>query len=278
LEVSGPEHDLHSGNFGGAIHNPVQALCEIIAGLHDARGRVAVTGFYDTVRGASEREREYMARVGPSDEDLLRDARCRAGWGEEGYSLYERVGARPALTVNGITGGYQGKGSKAVIPSRAAAKLNIRLVPDQDPSDIERLFRQHVRRITPPTVRAAVRATLAARPALIERTHPALRAAARAYRRGFGAAPVFLRSGGTIPVVNTFQELLGLPTVLMGFALPDDRMHAPNEKFHLPNFFKGIETSIHFLSAVARAPARGGHAATDAGRCGRPEGVPTAWS
>jgi len=255
LEVRGPGQDLHSGNFGGAVHNPLQALCEIVAGLHDADGRVAIPGFYDDVREVSGRERAYMAHHGPTDAEILRDAGSPAGWGEEGYSLYERVGVRPALTINGITGGYQGEGSKAVIPARAVAKINIRLAHAQDPSTVERLFRRHVGRVTPPTVRTTVNATLAAKPALVARDHPAMRAAAWAYRKGFGAAPVFLRSGGTIPVVNTFQGLLGLPTVLMGFALPDDRMHAPNEKFHLPNFFNGIQTSLHFLSAVAGAAA-----------------------
>jgi acetylornithine deacetylase/succinyl-diaminopimelate desuccinylase-like protein len=234
LEVRGPEHDLHSGNFGGAVHNPLQALCEMIARLHDPDGRIAVPGFYDRVRRWGDVERGFMARNGPSDAEILRDARARKGWGERGYSLYERTTICPALTVNGITGGYQGPGGKAVIPARAVAKLSFRLVPDQDPREVERLFRAHVARITPPTVTVEVRTLSRARPALVDRRHPALRAAAAAYRKGFGAAPVFLRSGGTIPVVNTFQELLGVPTVLMGFALPDDRIHAPNEKFHLP--------------------------------------------
>lgn len=252
LEVRGPLQDLHSGNFGGAVHNPLQALCEIIAGLHDARGRVTVRDFYTGVREVSAVERAYMARHGPSDEEILRATHARAGWGEEGYSLYERLTIRPALTVNGITGGYQGEGAKAVIPARASAKINIRLAPSQDPQIVERLVRQHVRRFTPPTVRAAVRGGLAAKPALMARDHPAMRAAAWAYRQVFGVSPVYLRSGGTIPAVNTFQEVLGLPTVMMNFALPDDRIHAPNEKFHLPIFFKGIDTSLHFLSAVAR--------------------------
>ena len=261
LEVCGPGEDLHSGNFGGAVHNPLQALCEIIAGLHDARGRVAVRGFYADVLEVSAGERAYMARHGPSDDEILRAARCRAGWGEEGYSLYERITIRPALTVNGITGGYQGEGSKPVIPARASAKINIRLAPGQDPMAVERLVRRHVRRVTPPAARAGVRAGPAAKPALMARDHPAMRAAAWAYRQVFGVPPVFLRSGGTIPAVNAFQEALGLPTVMMNFALPDDRIHAPNEKFHLPNFFKGIETSMHFLNACARlgpAPRAGG--------------------
>jgi acetylornithine deacetylase/succinyl-diaminopimelate desuccinylase-like protein len=250
LEVSGQKGDLHSGNFGGAVHNPLQALCEIIAKLHDPDRRVAIPGFYDDVRRWSGAELEFMASNGPSDEQILHDAKAERGWGERGYSLYERTTIRPSLSVTGITGGYQGEGVKAVIPARATAKLNFRLVPDQDPVEIERLFRQHVARITPPTARTTVKSFLAARPALIDRHHPSMRAAARAYERGFGVAPVFLRSGGTIPSVNYFQELLCAPAVLMGFALPDDRLHAPNEKFHLPNFFKGIETSRRFLEEI----------------------------
>ena len=251
IEVRGPGQDLHSGNFGGAVHNPLQALSEIIARLHDPAGRVAIPGFYDSVRAGSEKERESMARNGPPDSRILRDARVERGWGEAGYSLYERTTLRPALTINGVTGGYQGPGVKSVIPARAVVKLSFRLVPDQDPTEIGKLLREHIARITPPTVKSEVRLLSGAKPAVVRRDHPAVRAAAIAYRKGFGARPVFLRSGGTIPVVDTFQRLLGIPTVLMGFALPDDRIHAPNEKFHLPNFYNGIATCIWFLAAVA---------------------------
>jgi acetylornithine deacetylase/succinyl-diaminopimelate desuccinylase-like protein len=253
IEVCGAEHDLHSGNFGGAIHNPLQALCEMVAKLHDVNGRIAIPGVYDSVRSWSKKERAHMARAGPSDDQILKDARADSGWGERGYSLYERLTLRPALTINGITGGYQGPGGKGVIPSRATAKLSFRLVPDQDPREIDRLFREHIARITPPAVRATVTTMSNAEPVLIDPRHPAIQAASLAYREGFGAAPVFLRSGGTIPILGAFQKTLGIPTVLMGFALPDDRMHAPNEKFHIPNFFKGTETSIWFMDALANA-------------------------
>ncbi len=203
-----------------------------------------------------------MAAVGPSDAEILRDAGAGRGWGERGYSLYERTTVRPALSVNGISGGYQGPGVKAVIPSRASAKFNFRLVPVQDPRDIDRLFRTYVTRIAPATVKLAIRTELATQPAVIDRNHPGVSAAVEAYKRGFGNAPVFLRSGGSIPVVNLFQEILAIPTVLMGFALPDDRLHAPNEKFHLPTFFNGIATSIHFLTELARI----GHGAFRGGR------------
>ena len=253
LHVRGPDIDLHSGNYGGAVHNPLQVLCEIIARLHDARGRVTIPGFYDRVRPWSGQERSYMRNVGPSDAKILKDASARHGWGESGYSLYERITIRPALTINGLSGGYQGKGVKAVIPAHASAKINIRLAPAQDPQEIDRLFRAHIARITPSTVRVAVRTDLLAKPALLDRNHPAMRAAVRAYRRGFGIAPSFLRCGGTIPIVNLLQERLGIPTVMMGFALPDDHLHGPNEKVHLPTFFKGIATSIAFLDEIARS-------------------------
>lgn len=252
LEVRGPGTDLHSGNFGGAIHNPLQALCEMLAKLHGAGRRVTIPGFYDRVRKISENERAYMARHGPSDAEVLEDARAEEGWGEPGLTLYERIAVRPALTINGLGGGYQGPGAKAVIPSRAMAKLNFRLVPDQDPREIERLFRAFIFKIAPPAVRIAVRAEAGAKPALVDPRHPAIRAAARAYRVGFGASPVLLRVGGTIPVVSMFQELLGIPSVLMGFALPDDSLHGPNEKFNLSVFRKAIRTSIAFLHEMAR--------------------------
>lgn len=252
LEVRGPQQDLHSGNFGGAVHNPLQALCEILAGLHDSSGRVTIPGFYNKVREWSPEEREFMAKNGPKDLEILRDARVPKPWGETGYSLYERVTIRPALTFNGIGGGYQGAGVKTVIPARALAKISIRTVPDQDPKELEAQFRRYLAEVVPPSVSVAIRTLSASNAALINRNHPALRAAALAYRKGFGFSPVFLRSGGSIPAASIFQKALGIPTVLMGFALPDDHIHAPNEKFHLPNFYRGIETSIWYLAEAAK--------------------------
>lgn len=251
VEVKGSHSDLHSGNFGGVIHNPVQALCEMLADLHDAEGRVTIPGFYNRVREWSAKEREYMARVGPKNEDILRQAGVSKEWGEVGYSLYERVTVRPALTFNGIAGGYQGPGIKTIIPGLASAKLSIRIVPDQDPREIERLFREHLARLAPPNLTVNVKTLALSYPALVNRNHPAMRAAAFAYRKGFRSEPVFLRSGGSVPAASIFQRHLGIPTVLMGFALPDDRVHAPNEKFHLANFFQGIETSIWYMAAAA---------------------------
>jgi acetylornithine deacetylase/succinyl-diaminopimelate desuccinylase-like protein len=252
LDVRGPSHDLHSGNFGGAVHNPLQALCEIVGRLHDRDGRVAIPGFYDRVRPLAFDERRHLARVGPPRSRILENAGVDRPWGERGFTVYERTTARPALVVNGIDGGYHGPGVKGVLPARASAKISFRLVPDQDPAYIDALFRQQVARLTPPTVRASVRTLSGSPPALVSPSHPAMRAASLAYRRAFGRAPVFVRSGGSIPIVNTFQQVLGIPTVLMGFALPDSNIHAPNEQLHLPTFYRGVETSLWFMRALAR--------------------------
>jgi acetylornithine deacetylase/succinyl-diaminopimelate desuccinylase-like protein len=256
LCVFGPRQDLHSGGFGGAVHNPVQALSEFLAGLHDAHGRITMPGFYDDVRIPGDAPRGYLRRHGPRDQELLEDAGVPAGWGEAGYTLCERATIRPALTINGIQGGYQGPGGKGIIPADATVKLSFRLVPDQHPGVIDRLFRAHAERVLPPTVRHRVRTLSRAYPVQMQVAHPAFRAARRAYQAGFGRSPVFLPSGGTVPVVNMFQEILRLPTVLMGFALPDDQMHAPNEHFRLDQFFKGIATCVHFLRALAALPRR----------------------
>lgn len=252
VEVRGPPDDRHSGAFGGAIANPAQALSVILAGLHDRQGRIRVPGFYDRVRPVALAERAAMAAAGPADAELLRAAGVRGGWGEPGYSLYERTTIRPALTINGLTAGHQGPGGKGIIPARALAKLSVRLVPDQRPAEAERLLRRRIAALTPPGVRTEVRAGRAAVPVLLERRNTVMRAAATAYRAGFGRAPVYVRSGGTIPAVGLLRQATSAPIVLMGFALPDDRMHAPNERFHLPTFFRAIDTSIAFLAAMRR--------------------------
>ena len=252
LQISTLAHDLHSGAFGGAVRNSLEVTARIVAGLHRDDGRVAIGGFYDDVRDEPLHERRFMAANGPSDAALLEGAAAARSCGEPGYSLYELTTIRPSLSVNGITGGYRGRGGKAVIPATAGAKLNFRLVPEQDPTRIEELFRKHLRRVVPPGVRADVTFSAGVRPAGINRDLPIMKAAARAYRAGFGRQPVYLRSGGTIPVVNEFAELLNTPVVLMGFALPDDGMHAPNEKFHLPQLIRGIATVIAFYAEVSK--------------------------
>jgi acetylornithine deacetylase/succinyl-diaminopimelate desuccinylase-like protein len=256
LEILGPPQELHSGNFGGAIHNPLQVLCEIIASIHDDHGRIRIQGFYDDVRLWDDAERESMRRTGPSDEQILSEAKVQRGWGESGFSLYERTTTRPALTVNGISGGHRGRGAKSIIPARATAKMSFRLVPDQNPDRVAELFRRWVEQVTPSTVRSNLRVFSPIEPALLDRAHPAMRTAARAYQIGFGARPVFVRSGGSIPVVNTFQRLLGIPTVLMGFGLPGDRIHAPNERFSSGRFQKAIVTSLWFLALARNLAAR----------------------
>lgn len=253
IEVRGPRQELHSGTFGGAVLDPIQALCEIVAALHDDQGRITIPGFYDDVRVWGARERDYMARTGPSDAKIQSDAKVREAWGENGYTLYERTTIRPSLGLNGIVGGYYGAGVKGVVPASAVAKLSFRLVPDQDPERVARLLRDYVARITPTAVQSSLKISSPVEPALVDRNHPAVRAASLAYKKAFGAYPVFIRSGGSIPVVNAFQNHLGIPAVLMGFGLPDDRIHAPNEKFHLPNFYRGIEASIWYMAALRKA-------------------------
>ncbi len=256
LEVRGPAHDLHSGNFGGAVHNPLQVLCEIIASLHDERGRVAIPGFYDDVRQWSDKEREFMAQTGRRDAEILHDAGLEHGWGEAGFSAYERTTTRPALTINSLTGGHQGVGAKSIIPSRAIAKLSFRLVPDQKPDKVARQLREHIKANATPTVRTSIKTFSPIAPALVNRNHPAVRTAVAAYKQVFRTEPVLIRSGGSIPVVNTFQKTLGIPVVLMGFGLPEDNIHAPNENLFLPNFYKGIATSIWYLSLAAKLTER----------------------
>lgn len=252
LEVRGPERDLHSGNFGGAIHNPVQALCEIIAKLHDKNGKIQIPGFYERVRQPRTGERVYMSREGVIDREILKSAGSPLDWGEKEFTIYERTTLRPALSVVGITGGYQGQGTKAIIPAKASAKLNFRLVCDQDPEEIARLFREHIKRVTPPTIRSFVKTQFAVKPVVINLKNRFTRAAIAAYQKGFGVRPVFVRSGGTIPPVSAIHELLNIPIMMLGFALPDDKPHSPNERFYLPNFFKGIAAGIWFLEEIAK--------------------------
>lgn len=255
VELRGPPGDLHSGAFGGAIHNPIEVLCGLLAGLHDRHGRIAMPGFYDRVCPVNAAERAYLRCVAPPDATILREAGVARGWGERGYSLYERTTIRPALSITGIAGGYSGSGSKSIVPSRAAARLSFRLVPDQDPREVEQLFRRCWARSVPPALGSRITTHSRAAPALLDPRHAAIQAAVVAYEHGFGAAPVLLRSGGTIPVVNTFASLLGLPTVLLGLGLPDDRAHAPNEKFELRQLWSGIDTLIWYLHLLGTQPA-----------------------
>jgi acetylornithine deacetylase/succinyl-diaminopimelate desuccinylase-like protein len=255
IEVSGPSRDLHSGNFGGAVHNPLQALCEILAALHDDRGRVALPGFYDAVRSLSELERRELAEAGMNEKELIREAGVPAVWGEEGYRISERLGARPTLEIHGIRGGFTGEGIKTVIPARATAKVSMRLVPYQDADAMAELLEQHVQRLAPKTVRVSANMFFRANPILVERDHPLMEAASRAYETGFGARPEFALEGGSIPIVSTLQDIYDIPVLLMGFGLPDDRPHAPNEKLDLRQFEGGIACAVSFLQEAAAGGA-----------------------
>jgi len=252
MDITGPARDLHSGSFGGGIDNPLNVLGHVIARLKDPNGRVLIPGFYDKVRALSPEEREVLAQLPVDEAAWLAETGAPQVWGEPEYTLVERLGARPTLDVHGIIGGYTGPGGKTVLPSTVHCKLSMRLVPDQDPEEIAQLFRDYVQSIVPPTVTVTINGRGGA-PATITDLHiPAMQAAVAAIEASFGKAPVFMREGGSIPVVGQFQEYLGLETVLMGFGLPDDRIHAPNERYYLPNFYRGIETSIRFLTEYAR--------------------------
>lgn len=249
--LRGPARDLHSGSFGGAVQNPANALARMLAALHDPRGRVAVPGFYDDVRPLEDWERAAFAAL-PFDEEAYRESLgVDALPGEEGYTVLERVWARPTLDVNGLWSGYTGEGAKTVIPSLASAKLSCRLVPDQDPERVAALVEGRLRALAPPGCRVAVRYLHGARPVLVPVDAPAVRAASEALRRGFGAEPVFIREGGSIPVVEAFKRLLGAPVVLLGFGRPDDRAHGPDEKLNLGDFVRGIRTSAWLWELLA---------------------------
>jgi acetylornithine deacetylase/succinyl-diaminopimelate desuccinylase-like protein len=251
LELTGPDHDLHSGLYGGAVLNPINALCAIIGQLQDENGHVTVPGFYDNVRELSSDERSQLAEVPFDREEWLEEAGVNTDWGEPDYSIMERTMARPTLDANGIWGGYTEPGAKTVLPSKAFAKLSMRLVPDQDPERIAKLVGDAMKELAPEAVDVEVRALHGAEPAVVDRESPMMEAALRAIAAGFGKEPLLVRRGGSIPVVADFQSILGIETILMGFGLPDDRLHSPNEKFHLPNFYRGIEASIHFMDFLS---------------------------
>ncbi|MFC1705520.1 dipeptidase [Planctomycetota bacterium] len=270
IRCYGPNEDLHSGQYGGAVMNPATALARILGRLHDDEGRVLVDGFYDHVRPLESWEREAFAAL-PHDERAYADGiSVSETFGEVGYSTLERTWARPTLEVNGIFGGFAGAGAKTVLPCYAGAKVSARLVPDQDPLKVLEGLRTTVERLAPRGVRVTVtgpgpgatavgderfnpRAGEAetARAVIVDRDNPFVRAAGAALERGFGRAPVYIRSGGSIPIVLAFKEVLGLDTVLMGYGLPDDRAHGPNEKFHLPDFHRGCRASATFIAEAA---------------------------
>ncbi len=247
LHVYGPARDLHSGGFGGVIHNPAQVLCELIAGMHDANGRVTLPGFYDKVRPLSAEERAELSRLPFGDDHFRQQAGVTHLWGEAEFSAVERIGARPTLEVNGLLSGFTGEGSKTVLPASALAKISMRLAPDQDPTEIKAQLLRYLETHAPPTVRFEVHELDAAYPVLTDRAMPQIRALQEALQSVWGAAPIFTRGGGTVPIVAELKRLLGIESVLTGFSQPGDRIHSPNERQYLPNWSRGAEAIIHFL-------------------------------
>ena len=252
IEVTGPTRDLHSGEFGGAVMNPANALCGIIAALKDADGRVTMPGFYDKVRELTVTEREAYAAVPFDEQGFIAESGAPMAWGEKGHSTLERVWSRPTLDVNGIWGGYTGEGSKTVLPSFAAAKVSMRLVPDQDGAELFGKFEAYVRSLAPPAVKVVVKNYHAGKPWITSPDNPMLQAAIRALGRAWTKQPALIREGGSIPVMATFQQTHGLPCIMMGFGLHDDQVHAPNEKFSLTSFHGGTKSCAYLYEELAK--------------------------
>ena len=251
VHVTGPKEDLHSGFYGGAVHNPAVALVQILDQLYNADGTIAVPGFYDAVVDLSPAEREMIAKTGITEDQLTGVTGAPAQWGDQQFTIKERVSARPTLDINGIWGGYSGPGPKTIIPAAAGAKLSSRLVANQAPQQIFELIRDFIASIAPATVNVEVRLITTGLPALIPMDLPEMQAAARAYARGWGHEAIFTRGGGSIPVVADFVDLLQVPVVMMGYGLDDDGLHAPNESYSLEMFLRGIETAIVYMDELA---------------------------
>jgi len=248
VEARGAKTDLHSGMYGGAAPNPLVALAQIIAGLKDRDGKILIPGFYDDVKAPTADELKAWKQL-PFDEEAYREKEMGALRlvGEKGYSTLERTWARPTLDVHGIVGGFTGAGAKTVIPARATAKISMRLVPAMTPEKVFRQYKEYVEKIRPEGVTADVRLIHSGEPLVIRTDHAYVRAATQALKTVWGKETVFIRSGGSIPIVGDFETHLNIPSVMMGFGLPDDGLHAPNEKFHIPNFHRGIESVIRFF-------------------------------
>ncbi len=251
LLVQGADHDLHSGVYGGAAPNPLQAVAEIICALKDRDGRIRIPGFYDRVVPPARKEREAWARL-PFDEKEYteKEMGARELVGEPGLPLFERLWARPTLEVHGIRGGFTGEGAKTVIPARAVAKISMRLVANQRPDEAAGQLRDAVKTACPRGVTAELKVLNEGAPSLTNPENRFIHAAAEAMKQIFGKETVYIRSGGSIPIVGVFDAYLGIPSVMMGFGLPDDNLHAPNEKFHLPNFYRGIDAVERFLASL----------------------------
>lgn len=242
VELTGPNRDLHSGLYGGAVDNPINVLCKMIGSLKDENGMITIPGFYDDVLDVSQEERSKMNLAPISDETFKKELNVEALWGEKGFTALERVSIRPTLDVNGILGGYTGEGAKTVLPSKASAKISMRLVPNQNSDKISELFKKHFEKITPPSMKVKVILHHGGEPYLTPIDFDAYKAASRAMSESFGKEPIPMRSGGSIPIVALFEKELGLKSILMGFGLDSDAIHSPNEHYGIFNFLKGIET------------------------------------
>jgi len=252
ITLRGPARDLHSGVFGGSVDNPAMALSQLLGKLRDKDGRVAVPGFYDDVRRLSAYERRQFKRLPLTERAYRKLLGVPALFGEKGYTPFEQRSARPTLEINGLTSGYQGEGSKTIVPAWARAKITTRLVPDQQPGNIVRCVRRHLKKLCPPTVRMEVEAGHGAEPYLVSPASPHAQAALRALELAFGHEPVLMREGGSIPIVTDFKTILGADTLLLGLALPDDNAHSPNEKFNLDCFAKGQLMSAYLWRELSR--------------------------
>ena len=252
LIVQGAGHDLHSGVYGGAAPNPIQAIAEIVTALKDRSGHILIPAFYDRVQPPSAKERQAWARL-PFDEKEYKEKEIEVKelTGEPDVPLFERLWARPTLEVHGIRGGFTGEGAKTVIPARALAKISTRLVPDQRPDEAIAQIQKAVAAATPKGVTAEFKLIHSAPPSVVNPDNRFVQSAAEALKQIFGKDTVYIRSGGSIPIVAAFDKFLGIPSVMMGFGLPDDNLHAPNEKMHLPNFFRGIEAVARYLEILA---------------------------
>ena len=251
VEVTGPKIDLHSGTYGGAVANPINILCTMISSLHDENRRITIPGFYDTVDVVSDEDREAISKTPFSLDEFKSELEVDDVMGELGYSTIERTGIRPTLDVNGIWGGYTGEGAKTVLPSKAYAKISMRLVPSQTSKEITQLFQDHFEKIAPKSVKVKVTPHHGGEAAVTPTNSAAYKAASRAMEKTFEKKPVPTRGGGSIPIVALFEEVLGLKTVLLGFGLDSDAIHSPNEKYGIFNFYKGIETIPYFYEYFA---------------------------
>lgn len=254
LRVYGPDHDLHSGIYGGAVHNPAIVLSELIAGMHDKNGSITLPGFYDRVRKLSPRERRQLAKLPITDAKIVEQTGVSQVYGERKFTTNERMGSRPSLDVNGFYSGFTGTGPKTIIPAYAMAKISMRLVPDQKAFEIREMLVKYIEANLPPTVRYELDQFGTGDPSISDINHPATKALAKAQKQVWGVNPLYKREGGSVPIVGFMQQELGLDSVLTGFGLPDDNIHSPNERVHLPTLYKGIQALIHFIYNYAEKP------------------------